>query len=79
MQGTKLIPDVEWKEGRVLLNAILASFQQGGLTLNGLKLDRTRTTAPTVAPGIQDPNLVLVDVAGVWTVYHWDGTAWVVV
>lgn len=79
MQGIKLIPDVDWKEGRVQLNAILAALQQGSVTLNGLKLDRTRTTAPTTAPGVQDPNLVLVNVAGVWTLYHWNGAAWAVV
>lgn len=79
MQGVKLVPDVEWKEGRVFLNTILSALQQGSLTVSGLKLDRSQTTAPTTVPGIQDPNLVLVNVAGVWTLYHWNGAAWVVV
>lgn len=58
------------------INRILGLIQQGGLSLNGLKLDRSRSAAPTGAPGVQDPNLVLVDVGGVITLYIWDGMNW---
>lgn len=79
MQGARQFTATTLPDLVVQLNTVFGQLQQGGVTLNGLKLDRTRTTAPTTAPGAQDPNLVLVDVAGVWTLYHWNGSAWAVV
>jgi hypothetical protein len=61
------------------LNTFVERFQTGGLVLYGIKLDdTTRTTAPAAAPATGEPNLVVVNVAGVKTLYLYDGTSWVV-
>lgn len=63
----------------VQLNTILGRLQQGAVICRGLKLDTTRTSAPTAAPGAGDPNLVVVNVAGTVKVYIYDvATGWVV-
>lgn len=63
----------------VELNAILGRLQQGAIIVRGWKLDTTRTTAPTAAPGAGDPNIVIVNVAGVAKLYIYDvATGWVV-
>lgn len=62
------------------LNTFLDRLQTGGLVVYGLKLDnQTRTAAPANAPGTGEPNVVIVNVAGVFTLYIYDGTNWVTV
>lgn len=69
----------EWATARAQLNAILAALQQGGQLLAGLRLDVSRTAAPSAAPGRGEPNTVLVNASGTIKWYVWDGSAWVVV
>lgn len=69
----------EWATARAQLNAILATLQQGGQLLAGLRLDVSRTAAPSAAPNRGEPNAVLVNVSGTIKLYLWDGSAWVVV
>lgn len=78
MQGQRQFTAGSVEELVRQLNVVWGLFQQGGLMLGGLKLE-TRDAVPTGAPGKQDPNLVRVDVGGVLTLYHWDGTNWVVI
>lgn len=62
------------------LNVFLDRLQTGGLVQYGLKLDAlTRTAAPANAPGTGEPNLVVVNVAGVQTLYIYNGAAWAAV
>ncbi len=61
------------------MNAVLARLQSGGLLLGGLKLDATRTAAPTDPPGSGDPTCVSVNVGGTVKLYFWTGAAWIVV
>lgn len=60
----------------VQLNNFAARLQAGSLILGGVKLDTSKTVAPTVAPGPGDPNIVARTIAGVITYYHWTGAAW---
>jgi len=69
----------DWQAGREQLNAILSRLQSGALILGGMKLDLSRTSAPTDAPGPGDPNFVVVNVAGTYKFYLYDGSAWIVV
>jgi len=69
----------DWQAGREQINAILSRLQSGALILGGLKLDLSRTSAPADAPGAGDPNFVVVNVAGTFKFYLYDGTAWIVV
>lgn len=79
MQGIRQFTAQNLSELVVQLNQFVGQLQQGGLMLNGLKLDRALTTAPTATPQPNDPNVRLVNLAGVWTLYLFDGTNWVVV
>lgn len=68
------LPDVV-----VQLNAILGRLQQGAVIVRGVKMDTTRTTAPTAAPEAGDPNVVVVNIAGTVKLYIYDvATGWVV-
>lgn len=77
--GSQLRVDAaDWVTGREQLNAILSRLQSGALVLGGFRMDLSRTAAPAAAPGPGDPNTVFVNVAGVFKIYNWDGTAWIV-
>lgn len=60
----------------VQLNNYASRIQAASLILTGLKLDTSKTVAPTAAPGAGDPNVVARTIAGVVTYYHWNGAAW---
>lgn len=75
MQGQVVVPEGDWTR----LNQVLGRLQQASLLLNGLRLDVSRDVVPTTAPGIGDPNLVIVNVASVYTLYIWDGSVWTAV
>lgn len=75
MQGQVVVPEGDWTR----LNQVLGRLQQASLLLNGLRLDVSRDVVPTTAPGSGDPNLVIVNVASVYTLYIWDGSVWTAV
>lgn len=58
------------------LNTLLGRLQSGGLLLNGVRLDTGATSAPTAAPGPNDPLIRAANIAGTWTYYHWTGASW---
>lgn len=62
------------------LNTFVERIQVGALVLYGVKFDdTTRTAAPANAPATGEPNLVMVNVAGVKKLYVYDGTNWLAV
>lgn len=69
----------DWAGGREQINAILSRLLSGALIAGGLKLDTSRTSAPSAAPGPGDPNFVCCVIGGTAKLYCWDGTSWLVV
>lgn len=69
----------DWAGGREQINAILSRLLSGALVAGGLKLDTSRTSAPSAAPGPGDPNLAVATVGGVVKIFIYDGTSWVAV
>lgn len=62
------------------LNTFVERLQVGALVIYGMKFDnQTRTAAPANAPATGEPNLVMVNEAGVQKLYIYDGTSWLAV
>lgn len=76
MSGNVQFTATDLKDLVVQLNTFAARMQVGSLILGGVKLDTSKTVAPTAAPGPGDPNIVARTIAGVITYYHWNGAAW---
>lgn len=81
LRSVRQIPDsvVDPVALREDVNRILELLQVGGLLLGGLRMDTQRTVVPVDAPGVGQPNTVMVNDAGTFKWYTWDGAAWVTI